>query len=144
MVSVRREVRITRDGGEPREAETEPAERDETEDGDLPPTSVEDLALETEPSRFDRTFLSSAADLTIQGAFDPAPGAKQVLPRLAYTINYNYVYNPNRGRWEPDEGKARAAGEEVPRRINTTADLSLTVNAVHLRASQRTTVSLTA
>jgi len=127
VVSVRRRVRFTRDGGEAREADAAAAERDETE-----------------PSRFDRTFLSSAADLTIQGDFDPAPGAKQVLPRLAYTINYNYVYNPDRGRWEPDEGKARAADEEVPRRINTTADLSLTVNAVHLRASQNTSVSLTA
>jgi len=109
MVNTRRDVRITRDSGETREAgegETEP------EDEGAPPTSIEDLTQETQPERFDRTFLSSAADLTIQGEFDPAPGAKQVLPRVGYTINYNYVYNPERDRWEPDEGNGTAGGTD--------------------------------
>jgi len=113
MVSVRRDVRITRDAGETREAGEgtgEPTTGEEGEsDEELPPTSIEDLTQETDPNRFDRTFLSSAADLTIEGQFDPAAGPKQVLPRLAYTINYNYVYNPKRGRWEPDEGNESGA-----------------------------------
>jgi len=113
MVSVRRDTRITRDAGETREAgegTDEPATGEEGEsDEELPPTSIEDLTQETDPNRFDRTFLSSAADLTIEGQFDPAAGPKQVLPRLAYTINYNYVYNPKRGRWEPDEGNESGA-----------------------------------
>jgi hypothetical protein len=104
MVSVRRDVRITRDGGDrgetPQEA-TEATDEPTDESEEEPPTSIEDLTQETDPSRFDRTFLSSAADLDIEGQFDPVAGPKQVLPRMAYVINLNYVYNENRERWEP-------------------------------------------
>jgi len=105
MVNVRRDTRITRGDGETREAgegDTEP------EDEGVPPTSIEDLTQETEPERFDRTFLSSGADLTIDGDFDPVAGPKQVLPRMAYVLSLQYNYNPERDRWEPAEGNGKA------------------------------------
>jgi len=114
MVNVRRDIRITRGDGETRETdegETEPVEEEESEQ--VPPTSIEDLTQETDPSRFDRTFLSSAADLTIEGDFDPVAGPKQVLPRMAYVLSLNYNYNADRDRWEPDEGNGTGSGAPV-------------------------------
>lgn len=107
MVRGRRRVGFTADQGE---VATDEDEADELEDEaevdeePEPPTSIEDLTSEADPETFDRTFTAGDANLTIQGRFDPVAGTKQVLPRVAYTINFNMVWNPDRGRWEPDEG----------------------------------------
>lgn len=81
---------------------------EETESPDEPDptgeTSIEDLTSEADVEAFDRTFTAGDANLTLQGAFDPVAGQKQVLPRVAYTINYNFIWNPDKGRWEPDTG----------------------------------------
>ena len=73
------------------------------EDGQQPPTSLEDLTTEADPQQFDQTFVAGDASLTIQGRFDPVAGARQVIPRVAYVLNYNLVYNPDRDRWEPQK-----------------------------------------
>jgi len=88
-------ARIARPGGG-----GAPAEDDEDDD-EPQETSVSDLTSEADPNQFDQTFTDSDAALTIQGAFDPVAGPKQVIPRLAYVINFNMVYNPERERWEP-------------------------------------------
>lgn len=67
-------------------------------------TSLDDLTTEADPNQFDRTFDAADANLTIAGGFDPVAGSRQVIPRIAYTINYNMIWNPSRGRWEPDTG----------------------------------------
>jgi hypothetical protein len=84
------------------------ADEDPEETADEPSTSLEDLTSEADPNQFDQTFRDDDALLDIQGAFDPVAGSKQVIPRVAYTINYNFVWNPDRGRWEPDEGNDNA------------------------------------
>jgi len=82
----------------------DPDKDDDQDDGQAngaPPTSLDDLTSEADPQQFDRTFLAGDADLTIQGRFDPVAGNRQVIPRVAYVINYNMVYNESRDRWEP-------------------------------------------
>jgi len=86
---------------------------DDVTDEEDPDTSVADLTSEADPSEFDRTFSADGAPLTIAGDFDPTAGSKQVIPRIAYTINYNFVWNPDRGRWEPDTGNSDAGGAGV-------------------------------
>jgi hypothetical protein len=66
-----------------------------------PSTSLADLTTEADPQQFDQTFTAGDADLTIQGRFDPVAGSRQVIPRVAYVLNYNLVYNESRDRWEP-------------------------------------------
>ena len=81
-----------------------PADTAPTEEPAASRTSIDDLTQEADPQQFDQTFLDEDTNLTIQGGFDPVAGTKQVIPRIAYTINYNFVWNPDRERWEPDEG----------------------------------------
>jgi hypothetical protein len=66
-----------------------------------PATSLADLTTEADPQQFDQTFTAGDANLTIQGRFDPVAGSRQVIPRVAYVLNYNLVYNEARDRWEP-------------------------------------------
>jgi hypothetical protein len=73
-------------------------------------TSIDDLTTEADPERFDRTFTTADANLTIEGQFDPVAGPKQVIPRVAYTINYQMVYNEDRGRWEPQKKSSGVGG----------------------------------
>lgn len=90
---------------DPRGGEADTTADESGESGaDSPDTSIEDLTSEAQPEQFDRTFAAADADLTLQGRFDPVAGEKQVLPRVAYTINYNFIWNPDRQRWEPDTG----------------------------------------
>ena len=76
-------------------------------------TSLEDLTTVADPSQFDRTFLADDANLTIQGAFDPVAGSRQVIPRVAYVIDYNLIWDPDAERWEPDEGNDDGGGVTV-------------------------------
>lgn len=95
----------------------EPDDTDEDDDGDdgpadgTPPTSLADLTTEADPQQFDRTFTAGGAPLRIQGAFDPVAGNKQVIPRVAYVLNYNLVYNESRDRWEPQKKGSGGAGQ---------------------------------
>jgi hypothetical protein len=87
---------------EPDDTDEEPDEDDGPGDGP-PPTSLDDLTTEADPQQFDQTFVAGDASLTIQGRFDPVAGARQVIPRVAYVLNYNLVYNGSRDRWEPQK-----------------------------------------
>lgn len=101
-ISPRIERRQATGGGEDttEEAEDPEAETDTTETT-ATETSIADLTTEADPNRFDQTFTSDAASLNIEGEFDPVAGTKQVIPRVAYVISYQFVYNEERGRWEP-------------------------------------------
>jgi hypothetical protein len=77
---------------------------DDPEAGEQPPTSLDELQTEADAETFDQTFLAQAENFRLEGGFSPAPLPLQVIPRVAYTINYNFVWNPDRERWEPDEG----------------------------------------
>lgn len=96
------------------EEETEDAETDDDAD-ETQETSIADVTQTAAPEDFDQTFLSSGAALDIDGQFDPVPGPKQVIPRVGYTINFNFVYNEARDRWEPDTGNGNpgAAGTKA-------------------------------
>jgi hypothetical protein len=89
----------------------------DAEDGDAPDdtddSTFERLTGEADPERFDRTFLAQSDSFQIGGAVtSPAPFPLQVLPRVAYVINYNVVYDEARDKWVPqhpfsDEGLLR-------------------------------------
>jgi len=81
-------------------------ESDESDDDDdtpaqLPPSSIQDLVNPADAEQFDQTFSDADANLNIEGAFDPVAGDKQVLPRVAYVLNFNLLYNEQQERWEP-------------------------------------------
>jgi hypothetical protein len=85
-------------------------------------TSLDEFAIQSDPERFDRTFRSTGADLDIEGRFDPAPGVKQVLPRLAYTINFQMVWNEDRERWEPQKKSSLGVTLKKSKDINPSFD----------------------
>jgi|APHM01.1.fsa_nt_gi hypothetical protein len=80
-----------------------PANTDEFEpDADASlASSIEDLQPAADPNQFDQTFTDQNADLDIQGEFDAVAGPKQVIPRIAYVLNFNLIYNEDKDRWEP-------------------------------------------
>jgi len=75
------------------------------DDGDvpaqIPPSSIQDLVNPADAQQFDQTFSDADANLNIEGAFDPVAGDKQVIPRVAYVLNFNLLYNEQQERWEP-------------------------------------------
>jgi hypothetical protein len=99
-----RELRFTQTT-EPDDPDEEPDGDDDQDAGTLP-TSLDDLTTEADPQQFDTTFIAGDARLNIEGAFDPVAGSRQVIPRIAYVINYNMVWNPDRQRWEPKKKEA--------------------------------------
>jgi hypothetical protein len=130
-----RPLRFT-EAEEPAAPDEGPDEDDDQDAGTLP-TSLDDLTTEADPQQFDRTFTAGGAPLRIQGAFDPVAGNKQVIPRVAYVLNYNLIYNESRDRWEPQKksdvggvtGAARAfqasgTNQSVPAAATTTVDLT--------------------
>jgi hypothetical protein len=76
---------------------------DDPEAEDLPPTPEDVQINAADVDQFDQTYLAQSQNFKIEGEFSPAPFPLQVLPRVAYTINYNFVYNDSRGRWEPQK-----------------------------------------
>jgi len=89
---------------------------DTDEDDEEADTSVSDLTTEADPATFDQTFTDDDAALRIEGEFEPVAGPKQVIPRVAYVLNYNLVYNEARDRWEPQKKVSNAgtqAGVEI-------------------------------
>jgi len=83
---------------------------DTDEDDEEADTSVSDLTTEADPATFDQTFTDADADLRIEGEFEPVAGPKQVIPRVAYVLNYNLVYNEARDRWEPQKKVSNTGG----------------------------------
>lgn len=84
---------------------------DTTTAADGTDTSLSDLQSGADPERFDQTFLAEADDWQLGGPVpSPAPFPLQVLPRMAYTITYTYVYNESRDRWEPQKKSNTARG----------------------------------
>jgi hypothetical protein len=83
------------------------------DDDDETGTSVEDLTTTADPGTFDQTFTDDDAELRIQGEYEPVAGRKQVIPRIAYVLNYNLVYNETRERWEPQKKVSNAGGAGV-------------------------------
>jgi len=71
---------------------------------DRPPTPEDIQVNAADVESFDQTFLAQSQNFKLEGQFSPAPFPLQVLPRVAYTINYNFIYNEDRGRWEADTG----------------------------------------
>lgn len=83
-------------------------------------STSEQITQEADPESFDRTFLAQAEDWKLGGPFSsPAPFPLQVVPRMAYVINYSYVLNEDRDRWEPQKksnlarGTIAASGQET-------------------------------
>jgi len=67
-------------------------------------STQERLIQEADPESLDRTFRANKQHFRIGGAISsPSPFPLQTLPRLAYVINYNVVYNEDRERWEPQK-----------------------------------------
>lgn len=125
-------------------ADEEPDSPDEDDVGDdspdsgIPTTSLDDLTTEADPQQFDRTFTAAGAPLRIQGAFDPVAGNKQVIPRVAYVLNYNLVYNADRDRWEPQKKSRGGLGQpavakaapDSPQTIGTNAAVQVALDSV--------------
>jgi hypothetical protein len=107
----------------------QPESDDESDDSDesdtpaqLPPSSIQDLVNPADAQDFDQTFTDADANLNIEGAFDPVAGDKQVIPRIAYVLNFNLVYNESEERWEPDTGFSNGVGEALNSRgVQTSA-----------------------
>jgi hypothetical protein len=102
---------VGRSGGTTDDAEED--DEEDLEDDDPGPTSVDDLTQEADPGTFDRTFTDDSSPLSIAGNFDPTAGPKQAIPRVAFVLNFNLVYNPERNRWEPDTGNGNGGAFEV-------------------------------
>jgi len=80
----------------PDEEETPPEEDEEDDKG----TSIADLVGEAEPEVFDRTFLVEKEDAPAStGDPWPIPQPWQGLPRLAFVVNLNYVYDEENEEW---------------------------------------------
>jgi len=81
--------------------ESDESEADDDVPAQIPSTSIQDLINPADAQQFDQTFSDADANLNIEGAFDPVAGPKQVIPRVAYVLNFNLLYNEQQGRWEP-------------------------------------------
>jgi len=80
----------------PDEGEVPDEEDGEDDDG----TSIADLVGEAEPEVFDRTFLVEKEDAPAStGDPWPIPQPWQGLPRLAFVVNLNYVYDEENEEW---------------------------------------------
>jgi hypothetical protein len=90
-----------------------------------PSTSLADLTTEADPQQFDQTFTAGDANLTIQGRYDPVAGSRQVIPRVAYVLNYNLIYNESRDRWEPQ--KKGSLGGTDPTTVFPTSGINQTI-----------------
>jgi len=111
---------------------TESDESDDSDDSDtpaqLPPSSIQDLVNPADAEEFDQTFTDADAALDIEGDFDPVAGDKQVIPRIAYVLNFNLVYNESEERWEPDTGNESGGGALQSTTLEKTTDQTLPGN----------------
>lgn len=83
--------------------------------GEEAPTA-EQITSEADPEHFDRTFLGKQENFVLRGdVTSPAPFPLQVIPRVAYTINYNFVWDDSEEAWVPQNpfsGGGGVAGTE--------------------------------
>lgn len=87
----------------------EPADEEE-EDDEFTSTS-EAMTSTADPEQFDRTFLAKKENWRLAGPFaSPAPFPLQVIPRMAYVINYSYIFNEDQQQWEPQKKGDLAPG----------------------------------
>jgi hypothetical protein len=116
----RRRTRIT---------DTESDESTDEADADgaaqIPQSSIEDLISPADVSTFDQTFTDESAELDIEGEYEPVAGTKQVIPRIAYVLSYQLVYNPEQERWEPDEGNESGGGASRSTTLEKTSTQTL-------------------
>jgi len=109
--------------------ESDDSEADEDVPAQIPSTSIQDLINPADAQQFDQTFSDADANLSIEGAFDPVAGPKQVIPRVAYVLNFNLLYNEQQERWEPqrsgDTGNSGAGALSGVSRITQTSSQSV-------------------
>jgi len=112
--------------------ESDESEADEDVPAQIPSTSIQDLINPADAQQFDQTFSDADANLDIEGAFDPVAGPKQVIPRVAYVLNFNLLYNEQQERWEPqrsgDTGNSGAGALSGVSRITQTSSQSVPVS----------------
>jgi len=112
--------------------ESDESEADEDVPAQIPSTSIQDLINPADAQQFDQTFSDADANLNIEGAFDPVAGPKQVIPRVAYVLNFNLLYNEQQERWEPqrsgDTGNSGAGALSGVSRITQTSSQSVPVS----------------
>jgi len=118
-------------------ARIQPDTDDESDDADeeessaqIPASSIQDLVNPADAQQFDQTFSDADANLNIEGAFDPTAGDKQVIPRIAFVLNFNLVYNEAQERWEPDTGNESGGVNAQSSVLEKTSDQSLPTNNV--------------
>jgi hypothetical protein len=109
--------------------ESDESAADDDVPAQIPSTSIQDLINPADAQQFDQTFSDADANLNIEGAFDPVAGPKQVIPRVAYVLNFNLLYNEQQGRWEPqrssDTGNSGAGALSGVSRITQTSSQSV-------------------
>jgi len=67
-------------------------------------TVAEQQERVADPEEFDQTFTAGRGNFNIGGAISsPASFPLQALPRLAYVINYNVVYDEDQDKWVPQK-----------------------------------------
>lgn len=80
--------------------EEEPEEPEEEEPEEEPRTSLDDLVAEADGEDFDSTFRVTKSDVRAAiGEEFPVPQPWQSIPRVAVTVNLNYVYDREAGEW---------------------------------------------
>lgn len=109
--------------------ESDESEADSDVPAQIPASSIQDLVNPADAQQFDQTFSDADANLNIEGAFDPVAGDKQVIPRVAYVLNFNLLYNEQQERWEPqrsgDTGNSGAGALSGASRITQTSSQSV-------------------
>lgn len=106
--------------------DTAETDGDETEDDlatDLDRT-LDNLRSADRTGAVDRQPLLESGDIDVAPGEWPLGFPLQGIPRLAVTLNLNYIYNEERGQWERDSGNV--AGEGALQRLDSG---SVTVSA---------------
>lgn len=67
-------------------------------------STLEQLRAAGDPTSTARTPMFGPGDIPVRPGEWPLGYPLQGVPRVAVTLNLNYVYNPERGEWERDTG----------------------------------------
>jgi hypothetical protein len=123
------------------ESESTDEEGEQEGAAQIPQSSIQDLVQPADVQTFDQTFTDAGAELDIEGEFEPVAGDKQVIPRIAYVLSYQLVYNPEQERWEPDEGNESGGGAIESTTLEKTTDQSIPTNNTLTRVSFQQTAA---
>lgn len=89
----------------------EGTDEDQAETAD---TSLDDLVSGADPQSFDSTFNVTRDDIPVAtGSQFPVPRPWQGIPRLAFVVNLNYVWNETAEEWERDTGNRSGGGSRA-------------------------------